>query len=378
MAADTVLIKGGRLLDPQVGLDRVADVTVREGRISQIAPDIAASVADSVVDASGALVTPSLVDLHTHVYWGGTSLGVDPLAYARASSVGLLVDAGSAGPGNYPGFLSHVISPCPIPIKAFLHVSFAGIFGFSEHVLVGESEEIRLLAPRDALRVIEAHPEHICGLKVRVGQYASGTNGAEALEIALSVAEAASLPLMAHIDYPPPSYDDVVRQLRPGDILTHAFHPPPNAPHTVAGEVKKAVLDARDRGVLFDIGHGRASFSFETAEKMLDQGFLPDIISSDVHALCIDGPAFNLLDTMSKFLHLGVPLAEIVSVTTETPRRAIHAPTAKLEVGAKADVSVFQLKSGRRDLVDGNGGTRRINSYFEPRAVISKQGVFTP
>ena len=174
--------------------------------------------------------------------------------------------------------------------------------------MVGESEDMRLMDPVTAAEVADANRDVIVGIKVRVGRHASGDQGIAPLDIALQVADEAGMPLMCHIDEPPPSYEEVIDRLRPGDVLTHAFRPFPNAPCTAQGTVKPAVLAARKRGVLFDIGHGKGSFAFKTARAMLANGFLPDTISSDVHALCINGPAFDQVTTMSKFLCLGMSL----------------------------------------------------------------------
>ena len=172
------------------------------------------------------------------------------------------------------------------------------------------------MAPREAMEVADANRDVIVGIKVRVGRHSSGDQGAAPLNIALQVAEETGMPLMCHIDHPPPSYEEVLDMLRPGDVLTHAFRPFPNAPCTAQGTVKPAVLAARKRGVIFDIGHGAGSFAFKTARAMLANGFYPDTISSDVHVLCIDGPAFDQVTTMSKFLCMGMPLAEVIKEST--------------------------------------------------------------
>jgi dihydroorotase len=175
------------------------------------------------------------------------------------------------------------------------------------------------------------------------------------------------VPLMAHIDHPPPSYEEVIARLRPGDILTHAFRPFPNAPATAQGTVKRAVVEARRRGVLFDIGHGKGSFAFKTARAMLANGFRPDTISSDVHALCIDGPAFDLVTTMSKFLCLGMPLADVIAASTVNAATALKRPElGSLKPGCVGDATVLSVKEGRFDYVDAVGehmtGDRRIGS----------------
>jgi dihydroorotase len=172
---------------------------------------------------------------------------------------------------------------------------------------------------------------------------------------------------MAHIDEPPPSYDDVVSRLRPGDVLTHAFRPFPNAPSTAQGTVRASVLAARKRGVLFDIGHGMGSFAFKTARAMLANGFLPDTISSDVHALCIKGPAFDQVTTMSKFLCLGMSLPEVIKATTESAAFALKRPElGTLKPGSVGDATILSVDDGTYDYVDVVGehllGDRKINS----------------
>ena len=251
-----------------------------------------------------------------------------------------LVDTGSAGPGNYPGFLEHVIKPSPVRIIAFLNVSFAGIYGFSKRVMVGESGDLRLMAPIDAVEVAHENRDRSAGIKVRVGLNASGNSGIVPLDIARKAAEETGMPMMVHIDHPPPTLEDVLARMRPGDILTHCFRPFPNNPTTADGGVRPAVLEARQRGVIFDIGHGMGSFAFKTARTMLANGFAPDCISSDVHALCIDGPAFDLLTTMSKFLCLGMPLADIVRAATEAPAKALR----------RSDLGTFKPGLGGRRL----------------------------
>ena len=370
MAAYDLVLKGGRVIDPAAGRDEVTDVAVAGDRIAAVGPDLDAA---EIWDVAGRIVTPGLIDMHTHVYWGGTSLGIDPDAYMISSAVTTSVDTGSAGPGNFPGFLKHVIEPAKARIVAYLHVSHAGIFGFSNRVMVGESEDIRLMDPITAVEVANAHPGVVIGIKVRLGRHASGIHGMTPLSYAMQVAEETGLPLMVHIDEPPPTYVEVVERLRPGDVLTHCFRPFPNTPLDGAGGVRPEVQAARDRGVFFDIGHGKGSFAFETARKMLAAGFPPDTISSDVHALCAEGPAFDQVTTMSKFLHLGMSLTDVVRASTETAAAILTRPDlADLSVGSAADISVLSLDEGSFDLVDVVGETvtadRRLTSAGVVRA----------
>ncbi|MFO1123468.1 MAG: amidohydrolase/deacetylase family metallohydrolase [Hyphomicrobiales bacterium] len=362
-----LILRGGRVIDPAQGLDRVCDVGFRGGRVAEIGKSLKPGPATQLRDVAGLIVAPGLIDLHTHVYWGGTSLGIDAEDFCRSSGVTTAVDTGSAGPGNFAGFRKHVIERSQVRILAYLHVSHAGIYGFSNTVMVGESEDIRLMDPVTAAQVADANRDVIVGIKVRVGRHASGDQGVAPLDIALQVAEETGMPLMAHIDEPPPSYDDVVSRLRPGDVLTHAFRPFPNAPSTAQGTVRASVLAARKRGVLFDIGHGMGSFAFKTARAMLANGFLPDTISSDVHALCINGPAFDQVTTMSKFLCLGMSLPEVIRASTESAAFALKRPElGTLKPGSVGDATILSVDDGTYDYVDVVGehlpGDRKINS----------------
>jgi len=367
MESLSLILKGGRIIDPSQHLDAVADISFSGGKVAAIGPDLAADAGTEVRDVSGHIVTPGLIDLHTHVYWGGTSLGIDAEDFCRRSGVTTCIDTGSAGPGNFAGFRKHVIEPSAVRILAYLHVSFAGIFAYSKTVMVGESEELRLMAPSEAVEVAEANRDVIVGIKVRVGQRASGTSGTAPLNIALQAAAEAGMPLMCHIDIPPPSYEEVLERLRPGDVLTHAFRPFPNAPIDHQGKVKDAVLRARQRGVKFDIGHGKGSFAFKTARGMLANGFYPDTISSDVHALCINGPAFDQVTTLSKFLCMGMPLGDVIAATTVNAATALRRPElGTLKVGSIGDATILSVRSGEFDYVDVVGehmtGDKRIFS----------------
>jgi dihydroorotase len=361
-----LILKGGRVIDPSRSIDQVADVAFAGGKVTAVGQGLAAGGAE-IRDVSGKIVCPGLIDLHTHVYWGGTSLGIDAEEFCRKSGVTTAVDTGSAGPGNFAGFRKHVIEPSSVRILAYLHISFAGIYAFSERIYVGESADVRLMAPRECAEVAEANRDVIIGIKVRLGRHASGDQGMTPFGYAMQVAEEVGLPLMVHIDEPPPSYEEVVAAMRPGDVLTHCFRPFPNTPATPQGTVKPVVREARARGVLFDVGHGRGSFAFKTARAMLANGFPPDTISSDVHQLCINGPAFDQVTTMSKFLCMGLDLADVIRRSTVNAAMALRRPElGSLKPGSVGDATVLIVQNGEFDYVDAVGehmtGDRRIVS----------------
>lgn len=348
-----LVLKGGRLVDPSQGLDRVTDIAFSGGKVSAIGDGLAGT---DTRDIKGKIVSPGLIDLHTHVYWGGTSLGVEAELLARTGGVTTFIDAGSAGPGNFHGFRKHVIEPSPVRILPYLNVSFPGIFAFSKTVMVGECADMRLIDPREAVRVAREHKDLVLGIKVRVGKSASADSGMMPFHIALDVAEEAGLPLMAHLDAPPPSRNEVVSLMRKGDVLTHCFRPFPNAPIAPDGKVRDEILAARARGVIFDIGHGGGSFGFGTTRGMLKAGFLPDVISSDVHVISIEGPAFDLLTTMSKFLCLGVDLPTVIKLATVNPAAAINRPDlGTLKVGSIGEATVIDVANGKFDYADAIG-----------------------
>lgn len=354
-----LVLAGGRILDERNGVDRVADLGICDGHVAAIGPDLSRA-ALRAVDVGGALIVPGLIDAHAHVFHKGTSLSIDPDMIARRSALSTIVDAGSAGAGNFDAFRDFVMARSPYRILAFLNISFAGIFGFDRGLFVGEATRADLLPVERCVAKIEANRDRLVGVKVRIGGPATGALGMGALDLALDAAERAGLPLMTHIGSAPPTYGEVVARLRPGDILTHCYRPGPNCLLDRNGAILPEVREARARGVLFDVAHGMGAFDFDVVERALDQGWRPDLISSDVHVVCVDGPAYDLLHTMSKMLNFGVPIEQVVAMSTNRPALAIGRPElGHLGVGAVADIAVLDVVDADIPFADVHGNTRR-------------------
>ncbi len=366
-----LVLRRGRVLDPATGHDAVADIAFSDGLVAAIGGAAAAGRGRTERDVSGCIVMPGNIDFHTHVYWGGTSISIDADALARRCGTTTWLDVGSAGPGNFPGFRKHVIERSQTRILAYLHISHAGIFAFSPQIMVGESQDMRLMDPETCIRIAEENPDLIRGIKVRIGANTSGVNGIAPLHYAIDTADRLGLPVMCHIDRPPPRYVDVLEVLRPGDILTHCFKPFPNAPIYADGRIKEACWAARERGVVFDIGHGKGSFDFNVARAMLEGGFAPDIISSDVHVLCIDGPAYDNMETMSKFLVLGMDLTEIVRAVTATPAKLLKRPDlADLKPGTTGDATIMSIDEGDFTFTDVVGQKLKGSQRFALNSMV--------
>ncbi|MBL8580746.1 MAG: amidohydrolase/deacetylase family metallohydrolase [Rhizobiaceae bacterium] len=364
-----LVLQGGRVLDERNDVDAVMDIAVKDGKIAALGTGLGAG-AKKIENVAGAIVTPGLIDIHTHVYHKATSLSVDPGFISRRSATTTLVDAGSAGAGNYDGFRDYVMAHSPYRILAFLNVSFPGIFGFDKGVSIGEATLREMLPVDRCVAKIEANRDRIVGVKVRIGGPVTGAFGLGALELALEAANAVNLPLMTHIGTAPPSYADVVSMLRPGDILTHCFRPDPNSAVGADGKVLKAVRVARERGVLFDIAHGMGAFGYDTAERALADGFKPDLISSDVHVIAIEGPGYDLLHTMNKLLNCGLTLPEVIGMSTSRPALAIRRPDlGHLGVGAPADITVLRQFDSNFVFEDVVGTKRQGSTLLQPVSV---------
>lgn len=374
-----LVLAGGRVIDPRHGVDAECDIGVRAGQVAGVGRGLPHAAATAVRDVRGLLVVPGLIDLHTHIYHKATSYGVEPDAVALRSAVTTMVDAGSAGASNYAGLRDFVMTPARTRLLAYLNISFAGIFAFERGLMVGEAANRDLLSVEHCRAVAEANLDTVVGIKVRLGAAVSGDVGVEALDRAIAAAEPLGLPVMTHIGRPLPGYAEILARMRRGDVLTHCFRPAPNSPVDAAGHVLPALRAARERGVLFDIGHGMGAFGFESAEAALADGFPPDVISSDVHALSIGGPAYDLLHTMSKLLNCGLPVEAVIAMASDAPARALRkAELGHLAVGAPADISLLKVADVPMSFVDVVGVRRDGVRVLRPAGLLRSGQWFDP
>jgi len=372
------IIRNGRVVDPQADIDTILDIGISDGKIAVIGEQLDASTDTRLLDASDCLVTPGLIDFHTHVFYGGGSWSVDADELGPRTGVTTMVDAGSAGAGNFHGFYRHVIQRSKIRIKAFLHIAFTGlegggIYAPGDLVIAGELDDIRRAMIRPAVEVGQKYPDAICGIKVRASVEAAGESGSIAIDLAKQASELLNLPMMVHIGAPPPTRKEILEKLRPGDVLTHAFRGHPNGPYNLDGSVMEEMLEARSRGVLFDVGHGQGSFAFASGQKLIrDADFLPDMISSDVHTYSVGTTAHNLPRTMSKFLALGMDLMDVIRATTATPAKflGLEGTLGSLRAGYLADISVLKLRNQDVTFHDTFGETMDAQQVLAPVATI--------
>jgi dihydroorotase len=370
-----LLIAGGRVVDPSQKLSAVSDVAIAGGKIARVAANIPPGQARQVYDAKGKIVTPGLIDLHTHVYQYGISLGVDSDIVGFQSGVTTVLDCGSSGAGTFAGFRKYVIDRATTRIYALLNISTIGLVVLNEIYL-----DPRMIDARAAIRTISLNRDRILGIKVRVnGKHSDLPHDIEVLKIAREVSDATGLPIMLHWSVEP----ELLAILKKGDILAHPFNPPSEnsanlfgADGTQSEKVLPQILALKDRGIWTDGQLATTHHSWEISEKATKLGWYPDSISTDI-SRTPDGAPASVLVPMSEFLHLGMPLEQVIAGVTANPAKMINFPerVGTLEPGVTADVAVLELKDGPFEFNDGARQTRTLKQQFAAVATV-KGGIF--
>src|SRR5215510_4250328 len=366
-----LVIANGDVLDPAQRLRGKRDIGIKFGQIAAVAPSIPADRAVQRIDAGGKLVTPGLVDLHTH-FCPHLGIGLPPDELVPITCTTTAVSAGDAGWQTWGAFRHLALPHSRTRLFSFVHIASIGLAG---GLAPGEMLNIDYANVDGCAKVVAENPDTVLGVKVRITDNVVGQNGLEPLRRAIRAAEMAGrgARVMCHIGAAPGSLSDLLDLLRPGDILTHSYSGAGN--NTVQnGRLLPAALAAKQRGVMIDVGHGGGSFDFTVCEPALQQGLPPDTISSDIHAVSINSPGYPTLPWVtSKFLALGLPLEEVVARATVEPAKVIgRVPgLGTLQVGAPADLAIMDVVDGPVEFVDTRNnkrtGQRKLVPYLTIR-----------
>lgn len=373
-----LLIKGADVLDPSQGLRGKRDIGIRYGLIEALAEDIPAARANRTLNASGKLAVPGLIDLHAHVFPYGSAIGIpaDELVANQATTT--LVSAGDAGANNIAAFRRFIVPATRARLFAFVHIANHGLTGFP----VPELYNIDFAQVDSAARAIAENADLVLGAKVRMSENVIAKHGLEPLKRAILACERAGTggKVMCHIGgvETPALMSQILDLLRAGDVLTHAYSGAPNIANQFTnivqdGKLLPAAVEAKKRGVVFDVGHGGGSFDYTVAEIAIANGAGPDVISSDIHVFSGNSPGMPYLTwVMSKLLNLGYTLEQVVTMATATPAKVINKlPKAgTLQVGAPGDVSLLEVVDGPVSFVDTRNNKREGKIHIKPAGAV--------
>lgn len=360
-----LIIRGARVLDPSQGIDATTDILVRDGKIAGIRAAEPDATAERLLDARGLIASPGWIDLHAHVFHGMGPMGGTGVHPDRDAGVGVgvttVVDAGSSGAATWSAFRDYVARPAVSRVLAFLNVSLLPSTQPRHGDWTAFNQKL-------TIQTAEANPDTIVGIKVLASQTHCGNMGIEPVKLARQAARLSGTRLMVHIGNAPPVIEDVLALLDEGDIVTHCWHGKPGGLLDRNGKPIPAARAAADRGVLFDIGHGQASFSFATARLCMEAGMPLHSISTDIHRANLKGPVFDMATTMAKFLHLGMSLPEVIRLSTLGPARCLglEHEVGTLRTGVDADVTIFRLKEAPITLTDSERHSEQGRVTLEP------------
>ncbi len=375
-----LLIKGGEVIDPSQSLRGKRDIGIRWGKIEAVEADIPAAKATRVIDATGRLVAPGLVDLHAHVYPYGSAIGLPADETAPFDCVTTAVSAGDAGANNFAALRRYVAAQTRTRLYAFVHIANNGLSAFP----VAELYNIDNAQVDACAAALAENPDFAIGVKVRMSENIIFKHGLEPLKRAIEACERSGVTgskLMVHIGgvATVQLMTDILNMLRPADILTHAYSGYPNMAGQQTnilqdGKLLPAAVEAKKRGVVFDVGHGGGSFDFTVAEAAIPAGCGPDTISSDLHAVSGNTPGMPFLPwVMSKFMFLGYSLEDVIAKATVKPAQIIDRvpKLGTLQMGAPGDVAIMELVEGPVSFVDTRGNKREGKAYLKPVQAIA-------
>ena len=354
-----LLIREGEVVDPGAGLRGRMDVGIARGKVIEVAPSLCEADARRVISARDRLVTPGLVDVHAHIFVNCADMGEHTDRLCNSSGVTTVCDAGSAGSANFAGLSFVVDKAVRTRARAFVNLSAIGINGTARS---GELAHFPYADPEGCARSIAENRDLAIGVKLRYGPGIVWEYSTEPIKRARQAADMAGVPLMIHVTDTPLPLPEILAFMKPGDIITHCFH---GSDHGIMGPgrqlILKEVVEAQRHGVIFDCAHGRGGhFNFPLIEKALDQGFLPDTISTDLtFGTATGGPVFDLTTTMSKLMHFGVTLDDVVLRATATPTKilGLEGMVGTLRPGTSADVAILELRDGNFEFRDTDGNT---------------------
>lgn len=375
-----ILIKNGHVFDPKNGIDKIMDVGISDGRIAGVAPNMASEGAKKVIDATGLYVLPGLIDIHTHVFVGvrpgkfadGFN-SVSPDDFSFKAGVTTMVDAGTSGWNNFPEFKKQVIDQSRTRILAFLNIAANGISGTEVELTKIEKarQDLDEMDVAETVRMIREYPDCIVGIKI--GHFDGDTW--VPFDRAIEAASETGRPLFVECHLPEYSLKGQLGRMRAGDIITHSYeHISEREPVVDSnGKVLPYVLEARERGILFDVGHGGAGFWFDQAVPALEQGLWPNSFGTDLHRFSMNAGMKDMLNVMSKYLAMGMPLNEVLLRGSWYPARSIEREDlGNLSIGSVADVAILGLKNGKYGFVDA--GNNRIDGDQKFTAELTIRG----